>query len=223
MSMNGKSTQEISSLMVTSITQQKNRCIHYYTNVHTSEYKQGTLDIEEIETIEQFGKKDSEQESVTIPTTLFKYTMEIRKRRNIYSHVMKRLIIDKDPNIKFTNNQLVYARTRVLWIRNSTDSQWTSWEGFIVLMGYSESKDILVFGDVMGIKRLSETSVIECDGTFKMLLSGYSQLYSFHANEEGALVPCLLCLTKDRTSTTYIRLLNVIDTIGRERCRDIWD
>ena len=68
----------------------------------------------------------------------------------------------------------------------------------------------------MGIKRLSQTSVIECDGTFKMLLSGYSQLYSFHANDEDVLVPCLLCLTKDRTSTTYIRLLNVIDTIGRE-------
>ena len=89
-------------------------------------------------------------------------------------------------------------------------------KGSYYLLGYSESKDILVFGDVMGIKRLSETNVIQCDGTFKMLLRGYSQLYSFHAYDEDVLVPCLLCLTKDRTSTTYIKHLTVNDTIGKE-------
>ena len=111
----------------------------------------------------------------------------------------------------------MYARTRVLHELGIplTVNELLE-KGSYYLLVYSESKDILIFGDVMGIKRLSETSVIQCDGTFKMLLSGYSQLYSFHANEEGVLVPCLLCLTKDRTSTTYIRLLNVIDAIGRE-------
>ena len=203
----------------------KNRHIHYYRWMEGSKpmytqvtYKQGTLDIEEIENTEQLGKKDNEQESVTIPATLFKYTMEILgKEKYLLPCHLKRLIIDKDPNIKFTNNQLVYARTRVLHELGIplTVNELLE-KGSYYLLGYSESKDILVFGDVMGIKSLSETSVIQCDGIFKMLLSGYTQLYSFHANEEGVLVPCLLCLTKDRTSTTYIRLLNVIDTIGRE-------
>ena len=78
-------------------------------------YKQGTLDIEEIENIEQFGKKDSEQEGVTIPATLFKYTMEIlEKEKYLLPSHLKRLITDKHPNIKFTNNQVVCAISRVL-------------------------------------------------------------------------------------------------------------
>ena len=203
----------------------KNKHIHYYRWMKGSKpmytqvtYKQGTLDIEEIETIEEFGKKDNEQESVTIPATLFKYTMEILgKEKYLLPSHLKMLIKDKDPNLKYTTRQLRYARTRVLHELGIplTVNELIE-KGSYYLLGYSESKDILIFGDVMGIRRLSETSVIECGGTFKMLLSGFSQLYSFHANEEGALVPCLLCLTKDRTSTTYIRLLNVIDTIGRE-------
>ena len=59
-----------------------------YTNVHTSNIQTSTLDIEEIENIEQFGKKDNEQEGVTIPATLFKYTMEILGKEKYLSQVI---------------------------------------------------------------------------------------------------------------------------------------
>ena len=87
-----------------------NRRTHYYrwmkgsTPMYTQvTYKQGTLDIEEIENIEQFGKKDNEQEGVTIPATLFKYTMEIlRKEKYLLPSHLKKLIKDKDPTVKYT-------------------------------------------------------------------------------------------------------------------------
>ena len=147
-----------------------------YANVTQVTYKQGTLDIEEIENIEQFGKKDNEQESVTIPAALFKYTMEILgKEKYLLPSHLKKLIKDKDPNLKYTTRQLGYARTRVLHELGIplTVNELLK-KGSYYLLWYSESKNILVFGDVMGIKRLSETSVIECDETFKMLLSGLS-------------------------------------------------
>ena len=127
-------------------------------------FKQGTPDIEEIENIEQFTEKYKEQESVTISATLFKYTMEIlRKEKYLLPNQLKRLIIDKDPDIKFTNNQLMYARTKVLQeLRIPLTINELIEKGSYYLLGYSESKDILVFGDVMGIRRLSQTSVIQC-------------------------------------------------------------
>ena len=75
-------------------------------------YKQGTHDIEEIDNIEEFVNKDSEQETVTIPATLFKYTMEIlRKEKYMLPSHLKRLITDKDPNIKFqTTNWCMQER-----------------------------------------------------------------------------------------------------------------
>ena len=140
-----------------------------FVNIIT--FKQGTLDIEEIENIEEFTEKYKEQESVTIPETLFKYAMEIlRKEKYLLPNQLKRHIIDKDPDIKFTNNQLMYARTKVLQeLGIALTINELLGKGSYYLLGYSESKDILVFGDVIGIKRLSETSVIQCDGTFKML------------------------------------------------------
>ena len=127
-------------------------------------FKQGTVDIEEIENIEEFTEKYKEQESVTIPATLFKYTMEIlRKEKYLLPNQLKRLIIDKDPDFKFTNNQLMYARTKVLEeLRIPLTINELIEKGSYYLLGYSKSKDILVFGDVMGIRRLSQTSVIQC-------------------------------------------------------------
>ena len=131
----------------------KNRHIHYYRWMEGSKamytqvtYKQGTLDIEEIENIEQFANKDNEQEDVTIPATLFKYTMEILgKEKYLLPSHLKKLIKDKDPNLKYTTRQLGYARTRVLHELGIplTVNELLE-KGSDYLLGCSESKDILL-------------------------------------------------------------------------------
>ena len=76
----------------------------------------------------------------------------------------------------------------------------------------------MVFGLTSSIVFLSETTLIQGDGTFTCVVLPFTQLYMFHALlQKGVSYPVLYCLVRGKNEQIYKRLLVLVEKIARER------
>ena len=74
--------------------------------------------------------------------------------------------------------------------------------------------EIYVFGLKSAIDFLSSTPLIQCDGTFKCVPQGFSQLYVFHAIVNNISYTQMYVLTKRMTSETYQKAFDLVETVA---------
>ena len=81
-----------------------------------------------------------------------------------------------------------------------------------------EGYEIVVFGTTAALLYLSETPIIQCDGTFTCVVLPFTQLYIFHAVlGNGVTYPMLYCLMTGKSEDLYVKLLNLIESIAMEK------
>ena len=86
----------------------------------------------------------------------------------------------------------------------------------------NDAEDIIVFGQTSSVQLLSQTSLIQGDGTFTCIVHPFTQLYVFHALlANGVSLPLLYCLVKGKNEAIYRRLLSLVERIANERGRTI--
>ena len=82
----------------------------------------------------------------------------------------------------------------------------------------NDGEEIVVFGLTSSIMFLSQTTLIQGDGTFTCVVLPFTQLYMFHALlKNGVSYPLLYCLVRGKTEAIYKRLLALVEKIARER------
>ena len=62
---------------------------------------------------------------------------------------------------------------------------------------------IQIFGTVKDVERIMVGDELMCDGTFKVVLSLFCQLFTIMAKKYGKWHPCLFCLTQHKTQAAY--------------------
>ena len=78
--------------------------------------------------------------------------------------------------------------------------------------------DIVVFGLSSSIVFLSQTTLIQGDGTFTCVVLPFTQLYMFHALlRNGVSYPVLYCLVRGKNEEIYKRLLDLVEKTAKER------
>ena len=82
----------------------------------------------------------------------------------------------------------------------------------------NDGNNIVVFGLASSIVFLSQTTLIQGDGTFTCVVLPFTQLYMFHALlRNGVSYPVLYCLVKGKNKKVYKRLLRLVERIANER------
>ena len=102
-------------------------------------------------------------------------------------------------------------------ILNDEWSQTESGEHFILIDDISEGSRIIVFGTDDSLRRLCASDIVSMDGTFKVCLRVFYQLYVIHSHMYGTVLPELFCLLPDKKAATYHRLLSLLITKCAER------
>ena len=75
-----------------------------------------------------------------------------------------------------------------------------------------------MFGLTRSIVFLSQTKLIQGDGTFTCVVLPFTQLYMFHALlRNGVSYPVLYCLVKGKNEEIYKHLLELVEKIAKER------
>ena len=79
-----------------------------------------------------------------------------------------------------------------------------------------------MFGLASAIVFLSNTTLIQGDGTFTCVVHPFTQLYIFHALlKNGVSYPLLYCLVKGKNEDIYERLIKLVEKIAAERSTTI--
>ena len=82
----------------------------------------------------------------------------------------------------------------------------------------TDGKDIVIFGLSSSIRFLSETTLIQGDGTFSCVVQPFTQLYIFHGLlKNGVSYPLLYCLLRGKNQKIYERLLELVEGIAGAR------
>ena len=82
----------------------------------------------------------------------------------------------------------------------------------------NDGDDIVVFGQTSSTPLLSQTTLIQGDGTFTCVVSPFSQLYVFHTPiKNGVLHPLPNCLVRGKNHDVYKRLITIIENIAGAR------
>ena len=86
----------------------------------------------------------------------------------------------------------------------------------------NDGQDILVFGLASAIVFLSNTTLIQGDGTFTCVVHPFTQLSIFHALlKNGVSYPLLYCLVNGKDGDIYERLIKLVEKIAAERSTTI--
>ena len=85
-----------------------------------------------------------------------------------------------------------------------------------VLGNYGD--EIVMFGLTSSIVFLSQTTLIQGDGTFTCVVLPFTQLYMFHALlRNGVSYPVLYCLVRGKNEEIYKHILDLVEKIAKER------
>ena len=86
--------------------------------------------------------------------------------------------------------------------------------------GVADPDRILIFSSEQQLQFLSISDHWFADGTFKVCLEVFFQVYSIHAEQGGKIFPCVFALLPNKTEVTYTRfyqeVFNRIDGDGPE-------
>ncbi|OXA59365.1 AKT-interacting protein [Folsomia candida] len=83
-------------------------------------------------------------------------------------------------------------------------------ENFLAFDSGSHADRIMIFSTARNLEFLSQCNVWLVDGTFKSSPVLFDQLFILHGMRNESTFPLIYCLTPNRTSGTYIRLLSEI-------------
>ncbi|OXA46033.1 hypothetical protein Fcan01_19298 [Folsomia candida] len=83
-------------------------------------------------------------------------------------------------------------------------------ENFLAFDSGSHADRIMIFSTARNLEFLSQCNVWLIDGTFKSSPVLFDQLFILHGMGKESTFPLIYCLTPNRTSGTYIRLLSEI-------------
>ena len=98
------------------------------------------------------------------------------------------------------------------------EGEWTRTEGGDVFLRRVEGREpILLFTTDRNLELLCEADVVFSDGTFSTAPKLFDQLYTFHAESQGHMLPLVYSLLPNRTEDTYVRTLQYI----QETCHDL--
>ena len=98
------------------------------------------------------------------------------------------------------------------------EGEWTRTEGGDVFLRRVEGREpILLFTTDRNLDLLCEADVVFSDGTFSTAPKLFDQLYTFHTESQGHMLPLVYSLLPNRTEDTYVRTLQYI----QETCHDL--
>lgn len=89
-------------------------------------------------------------------------------------------------------------------------------EPFLLSDNHDQTNRIIIFGTPSFLRILCEEKRVFADGTFKCVPNFFNSLYTLHVMRDGIMVTCVYCLLTNRTSSTYINMLRMIQDICSE-------
>ena len=87
-------------------------------------------------------------------------------------------------------------------------------EQFLIFdSGQGDADRIFIFGTNQSLQLLSQSQNWFGDGTFKVCLQIFFQIYTIHAHINGRILRCIYVLLPNKTEETYTRLFREVQTL----------